>query len=335
MEIRRMITTIDAHCGGEPLRIVTAGLPPLAGATMLERRRYLREHLDDVRRLLMFEPRGHPDMYGCVLTPPVSAGADLGVLFMHNEGYSTMCGHGVIALVTALLETGVLPVREPETAVALDTPAGPVSARAEVAGGRVRRVTFANVPSFVYARDVRVELPGLGPVRADVAFGGAFYAVVEAATLDLAVRPVQVKRLTEAGARIAERVAAELPIRHPRADDLGFLYGTILWDRPERGPADARNVTVFADAQVDRSPCGTGTSAVMALRHAEGRLKLGEPFVHESIVGTRFGGRLVASARVGPYEAVIPEITGSAHLTGFHQFVVDPEDPLAEGFVLR
>ncbi len=331
------ITTLDAHAAGEPLRIITGGLPELPGATMLERRRYMREHLEHVRRALMWEPRGHYDMYGCVLTPPVTPTADLGVLFLHNEGYSTMCGHGVIALVTALLETGALPARGPQTPVNLDTPAGLVRAVAHLdAHGHVERVSFLNVASFLYARDVVLEVPGYGRVMADIAFGGAFYAILPAERVGLRVVPEQTKELVAAGEAIKQAVNAALPIKHPLEEDLGFLYGTILTGAPEDPAHHSRNICVFANAEVDRSPTGTGISARLALHHARGELAADAPIVIESILGRSsvFGGRVAATAQVGGYAAVVPEVSGTAGLTGRHEFVLDPRDALGRGFLI-
>jgi trans-L-3-hydroxyproline dehydratase len=334
---RLTIATLDAHAAGEPLRIITGGLPHLPGATILERRRYMREHLDHVRRALMWEPRGHYDMYGCVLTPPVTAEADLGVLFLHNEGYSTMCGHGVIALVTALLETGALPAAGPRTPVNLDTPAGLVRAIAHVANdGHVERVSFLNVASFLYASDVELELPGYGRVVADIAFGGAFYAILPAERLGLRVSPDQAKQLIAAGEAIKRAVNAVMPIRHPFEPDLGFLYGTILTGAPEDPAHHSRNICVFANAEVDRSPTGTGVSARLALHHAKGELAAGDAIVVESILGrnSTFGGRVAELTRVGGYPAVVPEISGTAALTGRHAFAIDPHDRLGAGFLI-
>ena len=331
------ITTLDAHAAGEPLRIITGGLPELPGATMLERRRYMHQHLDHVRRALMWEPRGHYDMYGCVLTPPVTPTADLGVLFLHNQGYSTMCGHGVIALVTALLETGALPARGPETAVNLDTPAGLVRAVAHLdAQGRVERVSFLNVASFLYGRDVALDVPGYGRVITDVAFGGAFYAIMPAERVGLRVVPEQTRLLVAAGEAIKQAVNAALPIKHPFEEDLGFLYGTILTGAPEDPAHHSRNICVFANAEVDRSPTGTGVSARLALHHAKGELAADEPIVIESILGSSsvFGGRVAATAQVGDYAAVVPEVSGTAALTGRHEFVLDPRDTLGQGFLI-
>ena len=336
----RRITTLDAHAGGEPLRIVTGGLPPLAGATMLERRREMHARHDWVRRALMWEPRGHADMYGCVLTPPISPGADYGVLFMHNAGYSTMCGHGVIALVTALVETGTHPAPGPETHVTLDTPAGLVRATAHRdRAGRVERVTFLNVPSFLYARDVSVSVPGAGTVAVDVVFGGAFYAVLPAERFGLSVEPEQRAALVAAGEAVKRAVIAALPIEHPDAPELGFLYGTILTGPPEDAAHHSRNICVFANAEVDRSPTGTGVSGRVAqlAERAGGALAHGRAIEIESILGRRsvFSARVAQPAQVGKFPAVVPEVGGTAFLTGRSEFLLDPRDPLREGFLIE
>lgn len=329
------ITVVDGHAAGEPLRVVTKGVSPIPGETMLAKRRYAREHLDDLRRLLVFEPRGHADMYACILTEPGTPDGDLGVLFLHNEGFSTMCGHGIIALATVLLETGAWPAHGPETALRLDTPAGRVLARARVEAGRVRSVAFENVASFVAALDLEVDVPGHGMIRCDVAFGGAFYAYCRAEDLGVRVGPEEVRRLIEAGTAVTRAVAAALPIRHPDEPDLGYLYGTIITAPPEGADADSRNVCIFADGQADRSPTGTGVSGRLAIEHARARLGEGEPFVVESLLGTRFAGRILRTATVGAFSAVVPEIEGSAFITGRAEFVVAPDDPLGGGFMVR
>jgi trans-L-3-hydroxyproline dehydratase len=343
------ITTVDAHTEGEPFRVITGGYPELPGATILERRRFAREHLDHLRTMLMWEPRGHADMYGCIVTPPVTpgadgvperSGADIGVLFMHNEGYSTMCGHGIIAIAKVALETGLLPMREPETVVRIDTPAGLVTARARVSAGQVTSVAFHNVPSFVLALDETVDVPGLGRVRYDLAFGGAFYAYVRAQDVGLALSPDEFRPIIEKGMAIKRAIMASRPIPHPTEEDLSFLYGTILVGPPLAGlsPAEgagSRNVCVFAEGEVDRCPTGTGVSGRLALHHARGEVGVGESIVVESIIGTRFRGHIAATTSFGPYRAVIPEIEGSAHITGRHEFLVDPADPLRDGFILR
>jgi trans-L-3-hydroxyproline dehydratase len=329
------ITTIDAHTGGEPLRIIVTGYPELPGATILERRSYAREQLDHLRTALMWEPRGHADMYGCLVTPPVSAEADIGVLFLHNEGYSTMCGHGIIAITKVVLETGTLPMQEPETTVKIDTPAGLVTAVARIARGRVTSVYFHNVPSFVLALDEQVDVPGLGPITFDLAFGGAFYAYVQAAQVGLSCRPDEFRTLIEAGMAIKRAIIARRPVPHPFEPDLSFLYGTIFIAPPLNDGADSRNVCIFAEGEVDRSPTGTGVSGRLAIHHARGQLESGQPLVVESIIGSRFTGRIVRTTTFGPYPAIIPEVEGTAYITGRHEFLIDPDDPLRNGFMLR
>jgi trans-L-3-hydroxyproline dehydratase len=265
----------------------------------------------------------------------VTPGADAGVLFLHNEGYSTMCGHGIIAFATVALETGMFPMHEPETTLRIDTPAGLVVARALVEGRRVRRVTFQNVPAFVVELDAAVSVPGLGRVRYDLAFGGAFYAFVDAASVGLRCHADDYRPLIERGMRIKRAVSAQRAIPHPFEDDLGFLYGTIFTGPPADVSAHSRNVCVFAEGEVDRSPTGTGVSGRVAIHHARSDISLGEDIVVESIIGSRFTGRAVEATRFGPYDAVIPEIEGDAYITGRHEFVIDPEDPLRAGFFLR
>lgn len=327
------ITTIDAHAAGEPLRVIIAGLQPIPGDTILAKRRYAREHLDHIRRAMMFEPRGHADMYGCILTEAVTPDGDLGVLFIHNEGYSTMCGHGVIALVTVLLETKMLSARE---LIRLDTPAGRVTARTNFDGKRVRSVAFENVPSFAYKLDQTVNVPGIGDLRYDVAFGGAFYAYCKAEDLGLRIVPEEFRKLIEVGMLVKRAVMNSLEITHPFEDDLGFLYGTIIDSvEPLAEGSNSRNVCIFAEGEVDRSPTGTGVSGRVAIEHAKGRLAVDEPFVIESLIGTRFTGRVVRETNFGEYAAVVTEVEGSAYITGRHEFLLDPNDPLKDGFLLR
>lgn len=329
------ITTIDMHTAGEPFRVIVEGYPVLPGATILERRRYAREHLDHLRTALMWEPRGHADMYGCIVTSPVTQEADIGVLFMHNEGYSTMCGHGIIAITKVALETGLLPMHEPETTVRIDSPAGLVTAYASVQSGRVETVRFHNVPSFVVALDEVANVPGLGPVRYDLAFGGAFYAYVQAADASLRCVPDDFRALIEVGVAIKQAVIASRPIVHPFDEDLSLLYGTIFVEPAHDEAHHSRNVCVFADGQIDRCPTGTGVSGRLAIHRARGEVSLDEPIVVESILGTTFTGRIVEATEFGPYAAIIPEVEGTAHITGRHEFVIDPADPLRDGFILR
>jgi trans-L-3-hydroxyproline dehydratase len=329
------ITSIDAHTAGEPFRVITSGFPELQGDTILARRRYAREHLDHLRTALMWEPRGHADMYGCIVTPPVTPGADIGILFMHNEGYSTMCGHGIIGITKVALETGLLPMTEPETTIKIDAPAGLITAHAKVEQGQITEIRFHNVPSFVLALDQHVDVPGLGSVRYDLAFGGAFYAFVRAEDAGVRCMPDNFRQLIEKGIAIKQAVMAARPIPHPFEEDLSFLYGTIFVGPPQGGGAHSRNVCVFADGEVDRCPTGTGVSARLALHRARGEMDPGETIVVESIIGSRFTGRIVEETTFGPYPAIIPEVGGTAHITGRHEFLVDPDDPFRDGFILR
>ncbi len=329
------ITTIDAHTEGEPFRVVTSGLPELQGDTILERRRFAKAHLDHLRTALMWEPRGHADMYGCILTPPVTPGADLGILFMHNEGLSTMCGHGIIGITTVALETGILPLVAPVTTIRIDTPAGLVTAHARVSAGHVTSVYFRNVPSFVLALDETIDVPGLGRVRYDIAFGGGFYAYVLAQDVGVTCTPEDYRPLIEKGMAIKRAIMAKRSIPHPFERDLSFLYGTIFIGPPLGPDAHSRNVCIFAEGEVDRSPTGTGVSGRLALHYARGEIKVGEPITIESIIGTRFTGRVVATTTFGPHAAIIPEVEGTAHITGRHEFLIDPNDPLRNGFILR
>ena len=313
------VSAVDYHTAGEPFRIVTGGIPPLPGGTILEKRRYALEHLYHVRELLVNEPRGHADMYGGFPTEPEDAGADLGVVFFHNAGYSTACGHGTIALVTWALESGRLPAAEPETKLTVDVPSGRLPAVARVEAGDVKSVRFRNVPSFVQALDVKI-----GRFTVDIAYGGAFYAIVPAAQAGLKVEPRHLPQMIELGRGLKQHLEAELSIRHPDQPEIEGIYGVIFTEGD-------RNVTVFADGEVDRSPCGSGTSARLAVLDARGELPRGHTLVHQSIVGTRFSGRVVGEEADG----VITEVEGSAHLTGRHEFLLEPEDELGTGFLLR
>ncbi|MEJ2731112.1 MAG: proline racemase family protein [Deltaproteobacteria bacterium] len=328
------ITTIDTHTEGEPFRVITDGYPELPGDSILARRRYALENLDYLRTALMWEPRGHADMYGCIVTPPVTPEADFGVLFMHNEGYSTGCGHGIIAITTVAVETGLLPMTPPETRVKIDTPSGRVTACARIREGRVQSVYFHNVPSFVLVLDETVDVPGLGSVSYDIAYGGAFYAFVQAEEVGVRCIPQDVRALIEKGMAIKRAVMAARPIPHPFEEDLGFLYGTIFIGPPQGRDAHSRNVCIFAEGEVDRSPTGTGVSARLAIHHARDEISLNEPIIIESIIGSRFSGRVVRTTAFGPHAAIIPQVEGTAHITGHHEFLFDPDDPLRNGFLL-
>lgn len=319
------IEATDYHTGGEPFRIVTGGVPELEGSTVLERRRFAAEALDHVRRLLVFEPRGHADMYGCHVVPPNDPGADVGVVFFHNAGYSTACGHGTIALVTWALDEGVVERHEGENRVVVDVPSGRLETVARVEGGRVRSVRFRNVPSYVWGTGLRA-----GPHVVDVAFGGAFYA-----TMAERVEPSELPRLIELGREVKRLLEAEHEIVHPLVPELRDVYGVIFWQEQGEAPLTQRNVTVFADGEVDRSPCGSGTSARLALLDAAGRLPRGDVLRHLSIVGSAFTGRVVGEAEVAGRAAVVTEVEGTAYRTGAATFTLDADDPLGEGFLLR
>jgi proline racemase len=324
------ISTVDMHTGGEPLRVFTAGLPPIEGQTVLEKRRYFREHYDHIRTGTMWEPRGHADMYGAVITPSVDA--DLDVFFLHNEGYSTMCGHAIIALTKLAIETGLVRANPQLT---INVPAGKVHAKAMLANGKVQKVSFQNVPSFLYLRDEQVEVPNLGRVRFDIAYGGAFYAFVEAEPLALSLTPKAYNQLIDYGRRIKQAVMTHFPIEHPFEEDLSFLYGTIFTGPALEPGHHSRNVCIFAEGELDRSATGTGVSARAALHYAKGELRLNEKITIESILGSTMTVQAVEITKYGPYEAVIPEVSGTASIIGRNEFYFDPEDPFREGFIFR
>lgn len=331
----RVITSIDAHAAGEPLRVITGGLPDIPGCTILEKRRFFRDNLDHYRTGLVWEPRGHADMYGAVLTEPETSDGDFGVIFLHNEGYSTMCGHAIIALTTVTLDTGMIQKEGDSPVLNIDTPAGRVTAAAHRIDGKVRDVSFLNVPSFVFCQDQEVEVDGVGRVRYDVAFGGAFYAMCDAQELEIGLDVDDFTRLIDWGKRIKQAVMDSLEVEHPFEKDLSFLYGTIFIGPPLDPSHHSRNVCVFAEGEVDRSPTGTGLSARAALHHSRGELETGESITVESILGTCFKVQVVEVTNFGPYPAVIPEVTGSASVTGQHRFYFDPDDTLGKGFIFR
>lgn len=330
MEIR----TLDYHTAGEPLRIVTGGLPEPEGATIMERRRFMQARLDAYRRFLVWEPRGHADMYGAIPVPPETPDGDVGVLFLHNAGYSTMCGHGIIALVTAGFEHGLFEIADPSQ-IRIDTPAGRITARANLGpDARVESVSFRNVPCFVLEPRLTVDVDGRS-IECTVAFGGAFYAYVDAGPLGLELVPSEAAEVIRLGQRIKQVVSHACSIGHPEGDDdLGFLYGTIFV-REGRRPGHSRNACVFAQSELDRSPTGTGVSGRAAIHHARGDIGLGQELVIESIIGSEFRVRCMENTLVGGIPAVVPEVTGSAWMTGEHRFVLEERDPLATGFLMR
>lgn len=329
------IETVDYHTAGEPFRIVVGGIPDIPGVRILDKRRYALEHLDEVRKLLVFEPRGHADMYGCFVVEPEDDDGDLGVLFFHNAGYSTACGHGTIALVTWAVESGRIPTTGDRTRVFVDAPSGRLETFATVDNGGVTSVRFRNVPSFVLERDVELKLRDRA-VTCDISYGGAFYASVDAGLFGLTVTPEHVADFISLGREIKQLIEAEHDVVNPIEPELRDVYGVIFYETLESDPVlTQRNVTIFADGEVDRSPCGSGTSARLALLEARGELPRGADLIHHSIIGTVFTGSVTGDAAVGSYPAVITEVEGSAHRTGTHTFELVPGDDLGTGFLLR
>jgi proline racemase len=326
-----VLRTIDAHAAGGPVRLVVDGFPTPRGKTMLDKLEWANRHADDVRRALILEPRGHAHLLGAVLTEPASPGAHAGVLFFHNDGYSSMSGHGVIAVATLAIERGLVMPGGDGTTIVFDTAAGAVRTIATVDRSKVARVTFTNVPAFVLHAGLPLQL-GPRHLRADVAYGGAFYAIVDAEAAGLSIDIGNVPELRRAGRAIREAVERAITVAHPARPSEAGLDGTIFTGPPHDGGADLRNAVVFADGAVDRSPGGTGTSAVMAVIDAMGLLAEDRPFVHESLLGTRFSGRVSGRTVVGDYPALVTEIEGSAWMTGEHTFFLDERDPLRLGF---
>lgn len=336
MEINRIFQTIDTHTGGEPLRIITGLVPHIPGKTMLAKRQYFVENLDHIRRSLMLEPRGHSGMYGCILTEAVTEDADFGVLFMHNEGLSTMCGHGIIGIITAIYETGLLNLKRDLTKnkILIDTPAGLVTAYANVDEGKLKSVSFENVPSFVFLNKVPLHVKGVS-ITVDIVFSGAFYIIVNSEQLGLKVSKSNINQLKKIATDIKQTFEKEVEVVHPYDDGLKGIYGVIFSDNPELENSDLKNITIFADEQIDRSPCGTGTCGRLTLLHHNGEIKVGESFVHESIIGSQFSAKVLRTCQVGKYNGVIPLLTGTAAVTSMNQFVIDPTDPLAAGFSIN
>lgn len=329
------VAVVDSHAGGEPFRVVIGGLPDIPGDTILARRRFAQENLDDLRKLVMWEPRGHADMYGGWIGTPIRPDSDLSVLFVHNEGFSTMCGHGIIALTKVVLDTGILATTGERTTIRIDTPAGQIVSTGISGDGSVDRVLFRNVPSFVDSLDNIIDVPGIGTVSYDLAFGGAYYAYVEAVSVGLRwPRPDQAQ-LVGIGRLLKKSILERSVISHPEHADLGFLYGVIFTGPPVDPANDLRNVCVFADGEIDRSPTGTGVSGRIAIESARGQMATGDSLKIESIVGSAFTGLLSSEQEYAGRDAIIPEITGTAHITAVSTFLVDPTDPIIPGFLLR
>jgi proline racemase len=334
MRAARYFSAVDSHTEGMPTRVITGGVPALPGETMLDRKLRFEAERDDLRLLLMREPRGHGAMSGAILQPPTRPDADWGVLFIEVSGCLPMCGHGTMGVATVLVETGMVEVHEPETTIRLDTPAGLVDVRVQVQDGRATAVTIRNVPAFLHERDASVDVPGLGRVTYDMAFGGNFYALVKARGVGLAPEPDQAQQLIDAGLALMTAIDAAAPPVHPGDERIrGCRH--VVFHGPGGEGADARAATSIHPGWLDRSPCGTGTSARMAQLHALGELAVGDAFVNESVIGTRFEGRIVEETTVAGRPAIVPEITGRAWITGIGQYLLDPTDPFPAGFRLQ
>jgi len=331
----QLVKTIDAHTEGEPLRIITSGYPEIKGETVLAKRQYLIENLDNYRQLLMFEPRGHADMYGALITEPCTADASFGILFMHNEGYSSMCGHGIIAAVSVAIETQAITLTEEHEFIGIDAPAGFIKAYAKMTDNKLS-VSFDNVPSFVECLDQQVEVAGIGNITYDIAFGGAYYAFVDADALNIACTPENQQQLIDAGRAIKKAVMQQYTLQHPLEDDLAFLYGTIFYSaKTDNAMSHSRHVCIFADGEVDRSPTGTGVSARAALLKEKEALKPLQDVVIESIVGGKMTVNIQQETDFYGKDAIIPRVSGRAFITGCHQFMLASDDIFPQGFLLR
>lgn len=342
----RRITAVDAHAAGEPGRVITAGVPDVPGVTMLEKRDWLGRHDDGLRRLMLREPRGYPALCCNVILPPTDPRAHAGFVIMEQTEYPAMSGSNTICVATVLIETGMVPATEPVTELVLEAPAGLIAVRAAVRGGRVTGVTFENVPAFAVHLDAALDVPPLGRVRVDVAWGGMFYVLADAESVGVALVPANGRQIARIGEWLRQAAAEQLPVAHPEHPGIRDASIALLSGPPTVAGADAKNAVVVSTGAVrwdrpdlaggvlDRSPCGTGTCARMAVLHARGELPLGRDFVHESIIGTTFTGRLVRETRVGPHRAVVPTITGRAWITGRAEYILDGEDPFPEGFTV-
>lgn len=343
-KFENQIVTLDLHAGGEPIRLVVGGLPPIPGRTINDKRLYLSENLDDVRLLLTQEPRGHRDMFAGVITEPVSDEGDFGIVFMDAGRYPYMCGHGIIGAVTAFIEMGWLEAHEPETTIVVDSPSGPIRARArvrELAEGRrrVESVAIQLESAFAYLLDQLLEVPGLGRITVDVSFAGGFFVMISADQIGLTLTPDNAPQLARWGMAAIEagnqQLAGNLAkVQHPTRPYINTIDVTEFYDPSGHAQRRGRNFVVLGEGHVDRSPCGTGTSAKMALLHRRGELAVGQTFVNQGLLGTTFEGRIVRETTVSSLSAIVPEICGTAHVTGLHRFVLTPGDPFPEGFLI-
>lgn len=331
MKIQKSINCVDLHTGGEPTRIVTGGIPKIKGKTMQDKKLFLQENLDSLREFLMYEPRGHKDMFGAVLTEAVNESSDFGVVFMDGGGYLNMCGHGSVAVVTLAIETGMIEAANGQKEVIFDTPAGTIKAIAEVKDAEVLNVSFDNVPSFLYKKDCIIKYKNYQDIKFDISFGGSFFAIVDISQFDLKIRSENTADISRIAVELREIINKEFEIIHPSLEHIKTVDLVEFYEKTDKG---YKNVVIFGNGQIDRSPCGTGTSAKLASLYSRKELNLGEEFIYESILSTKFKGKVVQEVSLGEYKAIIPRISANAYITAFNQFVLSANDPLANGFVL-
>jgi proline racemase len=333
MHFAKFMQAVDTHTMGEPTRIIVAGLPSLKGVSVMEKKQDLENHYDWIRQVQILEPRGHADMFGAFLLESSHPEAEFGVIFSDSGGYLNMCGHGIIGVSTMLVEMGYVPKVEPYTMLTLEAPAGLIKVKIAVAQDRVKSVTLTNVPSFVFKRDCKINLPGVGDVTFDIAFGGSFFALINAEQFKLKVRREDLPSLVPMALKLRDIINSAIPVQHPllpiNSVDLVEIY-----EAPASPGANPRNVVIFGQGNVDRSPCGTGTCAKLALMYENGEIGLNHPFVYESIVGTTFTGEILEETMVKDTKAIVPQITGSAYITGLNQLLIDDQDPFKHGFKL-
>ena len=329
-----MIDCIDTHTGGEPLRIITSGFPKIPGKTILKKRKYVKENLDHLRKLIMLEPRGHADMYGCILVDPVTSDGDFGVLFTHNEGLSTMCGHGIISVTKTMIELGRIPCSEGTNEVKIDSPAGRITAYADVVDGKVENVRFQNVPCFVYKENIIVHIDHFDPIECNIVYCGAFYIYVDVKKVGLTVEPRHASELTKIGMAMKYYVEDAMKIVHPIDTGITGIYGTIFMEDIIRvgNLLETKNVCIFAEGQVDRSPTGTGTGGRVALHYHQGIMSDEDVLENYSIIDTLMVGKVIEETEIAGYKGVICEVSGTSHIMGINKLLLDPDDPLPEGF---
>ncbi|MGI6053555.1 MAG: proline racemase family protein [Clostridium sp.] len=331
---RLAVTCIETHTEGEPTRTILSGFPEIPGDTMEKKMLYMMEHQDWLRKAICFEPRGNDVMSGTIVTKPCNPEADFGVLYYEVGNWMPMCGHDTIGVSTALIESGFLKAVEPYTYATLDTPSGLVRVKIEVKDGKAKRVTFKNAPAFVLNRDVKVQVPEYGEIGLDIAYGGNVFAIVPAEAMNLTLEMENAREIVEKGNYLKKFINEQVTVKHPYLEIMNQVTHVEFYQKGEEGVSDVKNAVVIPPAAIDRSPCGTGTSAKMALLHAEGKLKLGETFVHESLIGSLFHCQIVEETEVGGIPAIVPEISGRAFVMGESTMLFDPDDPFPEGFLL-